>query len=40
VHANLTLKARVENLLNKKYEQVSGYPQPGAAVYTGVEYKF
>ena len=36
----LALKARVENLLNKKYEEVNGYPQTGLGVFAGVEWKF
>ncbi|AOS43118.1 Vitamin B12 transporter BtuB precursor [Lacunisphaera limnophila] len=36
----VTLKARVENLLDEKYDQVHGYPQPGLGAYAGVEWKF
>lgn len=36
----LTVKARVENLLDEKYEAVNGYPSPGLAAYGGVEWKF
>jgi vitamin B12 transporter len=36
----LAVKARVENLLNRKYEEVNGYPQPGVGAYGGVEWKF
>lgn len=36
----VTLKARVENLLDEHYEQVNGYPQPGLGVFAGVEMKF
>ncbi|MDI1250304.1 MAG: TonB-dependent receptor [Lacunisphaera sp.] len=36
----LAVKARVENLLDEKYEQVHGYPQTGAGAYAGVEWKF
>ncbi|MBI5425648.1 MAG: TonB-dependent receptor [Opitutae bacterium] len=36
----LTLKVRVENLLNETYEEVHGYPQPGAGVFAGVEWRF
>ncbi len=38
--SRITVKARIENLLNEKYEQVNGYPQPGVGVFGGVEYKF
>jgi vitamin B12 transporter len=34
------VKARIENLLNEKYEEVNGYPQPGFGAFGGVEYKF
>ena len=36
----LAVKARVENLLDEKYEQVHGYPQTGVGAYAGVEWKF
>ncbi len=38
--SRVTVKARIENLLNEKYEQVNGYPQPGVGAFAGVEYKF
>jgi vitamin B12 transporter len=38
--SRITVKARIENLLNEKYEQVNGYPQPGVGAFGGVEYKF
>lgn len=38
--SRITVKARIENLLDEKYEQVNGYPQPGFAVFGGLEYKF
>lgn len=37
---HLTLKARVENVLNEKYEEVHGYPQPGAGAFAGVEWSW
>jgi vitamin B12 transporter len=40
VNARLQLRARVENLLNERYEQVNGYPQPGLGAYAGMELKF
>jgi vitamin B12 transporter len=40
VNARVALKARVENLLNEKYEEVNGYPQLGLGAYAGVEWKF
>lgn len=40
VTARLTLKARVENALDRKYEPVNGYPALGAAAYGGVEWTF
>ena len=36
----LALKARVENLLDEKYEAVNGYPALGLGVYLGAEWKF
>ena len=36
----LAVKVRLENLLDKKYEQVNGYPQLGFGAFTGVEWKF
>lgn len=38
--AALTLKARLENALDERYEQVHGYPQTGAAGFVGVEWSF
>ena len=35
----LTFKARFENLLNEKYEQVNGYPELGFGFFAGVEVK-
>lgn len=36
----LAVKARLENLLDEKYEEVNGYPQLGFGAYAGVEWKF
>jgi vitamin B12 transporter len=36
----VAVKARVENLLNEKYEQVNGYPQLGRGAFAGIEVKF
>jgi len=36
----VSLKARIENLLDEKYEEVNGYPQTGLGAYGGVEWKF
>ena len=36
----LAVKVRLENLLDKKYEQVNGYPQLGFGAFGGVEWKF
>ncbi len=35
----LALKMRLENLLNKKYEEVNGYPQLGFGAFAGVEWR-
>jgi vitamin B12 transporter len=36
----LALKARLENLLNEKYEEVNGYPALGFGAFAGAEWKF
>jgi vitamin B12 transporter len=36
----LTLKVRLENIFNEKYEEVNGYPQLGFGLFGGVELKF
>ncbi len=40
VNDRIAIKARVENLLDEKYEQVHGYPQLGFGAYAGVEWTF
>lgn len=40
VSDRLTLRARVENLLNRRYEETYGFPSAGAAAYAGAELKF
>ncbi len=40
VNPRLALKARVENLLDERYEDVHGYPQLGRGAFAGVEWKF
>jgi vitamin B12 transporter len=40
VNDRLTLRARVENLLDERYEDVHGFPQPGLGAYAGVEWRF
>ncbi len=40
VTPRLALKARVENLLNEKYEEVNGYPALGFGAFGGAEWKF
>ena len=40
VTKSLALKVRVENALDKKYEEVNGYPALGFGVYAGAEWKF
>ena len=37
---NLSLFARVDNLFDKKYEEVSGYGTPGLSVFGGVKVTF
>lgn len=36
----LTLKARIENALDREYEVVNGYPTLGLAAFAGVEWRF
>ena len=36
----LTLKLRLENLLDEKYEEVNGYPALGFGAFAGVEWKW
>ena len=40
VNARLAWRARVENLLGEKYEEVNGYPALGPAVFADGEWKF
>ncbi|HET6970793.1 MAG TPA: TonB-dependent receptor [Phenylobacterium sp.] len=39
VTANLSLTARVENLTDKRFEEVLGYREPGIAAYVGVRFR-
>ena len=36
----LAVKARVENALDEKYEEVNGYPSLGFGAFGGVEWRF
>jgi vitamin B12 transporter len=36
----ITIKARLENLLNERYEEVNGYPALGFGAFAGIEWKF
>jgi len=40
VTKSLALKVRVENALNRKYEEVNGYPSLGFGMFAGAEWKF
>lgn len=40
VNERFTLKARAENLLNEKYEEVNGYPALGFGLFAGAEWKW
>jgi vitamin B12 transporter len=40
VSDRVTVKMRVENLLDEHYEEVNGYPALGAGVFAGVEARF
>lgn len=38
--SRLALKARVENALDRRYEPVNGYPQPGTGIFGSAELRF
>jgi vitamin B12 transporter len=40
LNARVTVKARVENLFDTHYEEVSGYPALGAGVFAGIEARY
>ncbi len=40
INERLTVKARVENLLDEKYEEVHGYPQLPVGGFAGLEWRF
>ena len=40
VTKSLALKARIENALDKRYEEVNGYPALGFGAFAGAEWKF
>ena len=40
VKPNLTIKVRLENLLDEQYEAVNGYPATGFGAFGGVEWRF
>jgi vitamin B12 transporter len=40
INERLSLKARVENLLDESYEDVNGYPALGVGVFAGLTLKF
>jgi vitamin B12 transporter len=40
VNAALSIRARLENLLNERYEEVNGYPALGFGAFGGVEWRF
>ncbi len=40
IRRGLTLKLRLENLLNEKYEPVNGYPATGFGAFGGIEWRF
>jgi vitamin B12 transporter len=40
VNGRVTVKMRVENLLNEHYEEVNGYPALGAGVFAAIEARF
>ena len=40
VNARLAVKARLENVLDERYEEVNGYPALGFGAFGGVEWRF
>ncbi|MDY7039136.1 MAG: TonB-dependent receptor, partial [Thermodesulfobacteriota bacterium] len=36
----LTLKGKIQNLFDKDYEYVKGYPMPGRSFFLGLKYDF
>ena len=40
IRRNLVAKLRVENLLNRRYQEVAGYPALPLGVYAGTEWRF
>ena len=40
INEQLTLKARVENAFDERYEEVNGYPQPGVGAYLSGGWKW
>jgi vitamin B12 transporter len=40
IRRGLTLKVRIENLLNEAYEPVNGYPAPGFGAFGGIEWRW
>jgi outer membrane cobalamin receptor len=38
--SSLALKFSARNILNCRYETVSGYPMPGRSLTGGIEYRF
>ena len=40
VNERLTLRCRIENLLDEEYEDVHGYPQLGRGIFAGLEWRF
>lgn len=40
INARLAVKARLENLLDERYEEVNGYPALGFGAFVGAEWRF
>jgi vitamin B12 transporter len=40
INSRVAVKARLENLLDERYEEVNGYPALGLGAFAGVEWKF
>ena len=40
LHKNLSLFVKIDNLLDRSYEEVAGYGTPGISVYGGIKVSF
>jgi len=40
IKKNLSLSGRIDNLLDRKYEEIKGYPSPGITLFMGLKASF